>query len=501
MPLISFTGESHHRARRSSATPRPTSRACRWSSAASPRASCSPTPTSTPRSTPPCSASSRSTASAAPPAPGSSSSAPIYDEFVRASYAARAKNIVVGDPHDPKTEVGALVHPEHYDKVASLRRDRQVRGPARSPAAAAPTACPTGNYVAPTVFADVAPDARIFQEEIFGPVVAITPFDTDDEALALANDTRYGLAAYIWTNDLTRAHNFSQTVEAGMVWLNSQQRPRPPHPVRRRQGLRPRPRGRLPLDRLLHRPAGRAHHPRRPSTRPHSASQLTCRIRRRSPRPPQTSSIEERAPMTELRPHPARVPRPGHRALRLHGTRGHRPRKSREFYVDVLGLHVTEEDENAIYLRSLEEFIHHNLVLRKGPIAAVAAFAYRVRPPRTSTAPRPTTRSWAAAPSAARTASPRASATPCASRTRWASPTSSSTRSSTSSASPGATTSTPPASSCAWTTSTRSPPTCPRGRGVPARTSASASPRTSRTTTAPPTPRGCAASRPCTTPP
>ena len=69
--------------------------------------------------------------------------------------------------------------------------------------------------------ADVAPDARIFQEEIFGPVVAITPFDTDEEALELANNTKYGLAAYIWTNDLKRAHNFAQDVEAGMVWLNS----------------------------------------------------------------------------------------------------------------------------------------------------------------------------------------------------------------------------------------------------------------------------------------
>ena len=71
------------------------------------------------------------------------------------------------------------------------------------------------------MFADVAPDARIFQEEIFGPVVAITPFDTDEEALALANSMKYGLAAYIWTNDLKRAHNFAQAVEAGMVWLNS----------------------------------------------------------------------------------------------------------------------------------------------------------------------------------------------------------------------------------------------------------------------------------------
>ncbi|MET1089156.1 MAG: 5-carboxymethyl-2-hydroxymuconate semialdehyde dehydrogenase [Arthrobacter sp.] len=143
----------------------------------------------------------------------------IYDEFCE-KYAARATNIVVGDPHDPKTQVGALVHPEHYEKVASYveigkSEGRLLAGGGR------PEHLPEGNYIAPTVFADVAPDARIFQEEIFGPVVAITPFDNDDEALALANNTKYGLAAYIWTQNLTRAHNFSQNVEAGMVWLNS----------------------------------------------------------------------------------------------------------------------------------------------------------------------------------------------------------------------------------------------------------------------------------------
>ncbi|WP_242491782.1 5-carboxymethyl-2-hydroxymuconate semialdehyde dehydrogenase [Actinomyces minihominis] len=143
----------------------------------------------------------------------------IYDEFVE-KYAAQASRIKVGLPSDPNTEVGALVHPEHYDKVMSYveigkEEGRLVAGGGR------PKDFPTGNFVAPTVFADVAPDARIFQEEIFGPVVAITPFDTDEEGLALANNTKYGLAAYIWTNDLKRAHNFAQNVEAGMVWLNS----------------------------------------------------------------------------------------------------------------------------------------------------------------------------------------------------------------------------------------------------------------------------------------
>ncbi|QKV73715.1 5-carboxymethyl-2-hydroxymuconate semialdehyde dehydrogenase [Amycolatopsis sp. Hca4] len=144
---------------------------------------------------------------------------PIYAEFC-ARYAERAANIVVGDPHDPATEVGALVHPEHYDKVMRYvelgkTEGRLLAGGGR------PSGLDSGNYVAPTVFADVPPTARIFQEEIFGPVVALTPFDTEAEALALANDVKYGLAAYLWTSDLTRAHTFAQSVEAGMVWLNS----------------------------------------------------------------------------------------------------------------------------------------------------------------------------------------------------------------------------------------------------------------------------------------
>jgi 5-carboxymethyl-2-hydroxymuconic-semialdehyde dehydrogenase len=140
---------------------------------------------------------------------------PVYDEFVE-RYAERARNIVVGDPGDPATEVGALVHPEHVAKV--MRYVELGKREGRLVAGGGPA---QGNFVEPTVFADVPPTARIFQEEIFGPVVAITPFDTDDEALALANDTRYGLAAYVWTSDLRRAHTFAHGIDAGMVWLNS----------------------------------------------------------------------------------------------------------------------------------------------------------------------------------------------------------------------------------------------------------------------------------------
>jgi 5-carboxymethyl-2-hydroxymuconic-semialdehyde dehydrogenase len=80
----------------------------------------------------------------------------------------------------------------------------------------------SGNFLSATVFADVKRTARIFQEEIFGPVLCVTPFDGEREAVELANDTRYGLAAYVWTADLARAHTMAQRIESGMVWINSQ---------------------------------------------------------------------------------------------------------------------------------------------------------------------------------------------------------------------------------------------------------------------------------------
>jgi len=126
----------------------------------------------------------------------------------------------VGLPSDPATEVGALVHPDHYARVLDYvelgnKEARLVAGGSR------PAHLPDGNYLQPTVFADVPRDARIFQEEIFGPVVAVAPFDDEAEAIELANAAQYGLAAYIWTSDLKGGHRIAHAVESGMVWINS----------------------------------------------------------------------------------------------------------------------------------------------------------------------------------------------------------------------------------------------------------------------------------------
>jgi 5-carboxymethyl-2-hydroxymuconic-semialdehyde dehydrogenase len=149
----------------------------------------------------------------------------IYQDLVT-RLATRAGRIRVGDPADPDTEIGALVHPEHYARVLSYVQAgldegaRLVAGGSRPPVQPA-AAQPVGNYLAATVFADVEPWMRIFREEIFGPVVCVTPFDGEADAIALANDTSYGLAAYLWTADLARAHRMADAVQSGMTWINS----------------------------------------------------------------------------------------------------------------------------------------------------------------------------------------------------------------------------------------------------------------------------------------
>jgi 5-carboxymethyl-2-hydroxymuconic-semialdehyde dehydrogenase len=144
----------------------------------------------------------------------------IYDAVV-ARLAGRAGRIRVGPPSDPATEIGALVHPEHYARVLGYVRAGLDEGARLVAGGARPAHLAAGNYLAATVFADVGPQMRIFREEIFGPVACVTPFGDEAEAIRLANGTRYGLAAYIWTADLARAHRVAGAVESGMTWVNS----------------------------------------------------------------------------------------------------------------------------------------------------------------------------------------------------------------------------------------------------------------------------------------
>ena len=141
----------------------------------------------------------------------------VYDQVLD-GLAEAARQVVVGDPLDPKTTMGALISREHLEKVLNYVQCGISEG-ARLVAGGARVGT-EGYFVQPTVFADVRPDATIAREEIFGPVGAVMAFDNVEEAIRIANDTDYGLAATIWTQDVASAHTLSRRVRAGTVWVN-----------------------------------------------------------------------------------------------------------------------------------------------------------------------------------------------------------------------------------------------------------------------------------------
>ncbi|MBB4614218.1 aldehyde dehydrogenase family protein [Novosphingobium taihuense] len=144
----------------------------------------------------------------------------IYAE-VLARLEAAAVGLRIGDPTDPTTVIGPVVDDRAVTRImgmidrANASGARLLTGGARGKGDLA-----EGYFIEPTVFADVAPDSELAQHEVFGPVLAVTPFDTEDEAIKLANGTEFSLAAYAWTRDLKRAHRCARSLVAGNVWIN-----------------------------------------------------------------------------------------------------------------------------------------------------------------------------------------------------------------------------------------------------------------------------------------
>ena len=151
----------------------------------------------------------------------------LVDASIRADFTAavvkRAAALRVGMPGDPRSDIGALIHHEHRDKVhsavlAGVAAGGEVLSGGRPPRAAELAA---GAFYEPTVIESVGQESPVFQSEIFGPVLSVTSFGSQEEALALANGTPYGLAQSVWTRDLDRAFEVSRSLEAGTVWVNT----------------------------------------------------------------------------------------------------------------------------------------------------------------------------------------------------------------------------------------------------------------------------------------
>ncbi|MCH8250833.1 MAG: aldehyde dehydrogenase family protein, partial [Planctomycetes bacterium] len=146
-----------------------------------------------------------------------------HDAFLK-RFVERAKGLRIGDPLEKSTDQGAVVSKQHFEKILGyIELARDEGGTVLTgggPAATVSERCKDGFFIQPTVVTGLPIDCRVNTEEIFGPVVTIAPFDTEREVVGYANATDYGLAASVWTRDVSRAHRMAERIQSGTVWIN-----------------------------------------------------------------------------------------------------------------------------------------------------------------------------------------------------------------------------------------------------------------------------------------
>lgn len=145
---------------------------------------------------------------------------PVYDEFVN-RFKERTQELKIGDPFDEETDIGALISRKHYEQVLTYLDIASRDGGEIVTGGGVPDAAASGYFVEPTIITGLERTSRCLREEIFGPVVTVTPFDMEEEVIMQANDTHYGLSATVWTKDIQRAHRVAQAIRAGVVSVNT----------------------------------------------------------------------------------------------------------------------------------------------------------------------------------------------------------------------------------------------------------------------------------------
>jgi aminomuconate-semialdehyde/2-hydroxymuconate-6-semialdehyde dehydrogenase len=138
-----------------------------------------------------------------------------------AKFLEKSKEHVVGDPLQPTTKVGAMISREHWERVMGYLEVAKKEGGKFLTGGGRPKGMAKGFFIEPTIITGVDRTCRIVKEEVFGPVVTVEPFETEEDVVKLANDTRYGLSASVWTNDVKRAFRVGEAIEAGLTWVNT----------------------------------------------------------------------------------------------------------------------------------------------------------------------------------------------------------------------------------------------------------------------------------------